>query len=115
MRPQKNDLNRIGWFSWPGVQISARFTGASISARLSGSRSGDRFLTLIDGEPRGDAFNTGRCTGSRRRSWTTGCWKNHVLAEGLAEGRHNVTLRKISEDLNSGWLAGWRAGGMAGG
>lgn len=94
--PSDDRLAYIGRFShegavsrhgWAATQVIARFTGASISANLSGSATGDRYLPVIDGQP-GLAFRTGRSAG----------WETHVLADGLPAGEHILALWKISED-----------------
>jgi len=47
---------KVSYSAWGGTQVSATFSGTSVSARLAGGGSGDRFLTLIDGQPHGQPF-----------------------------------------------------------
>jgi len=83
-------------FAWPGTQIVAQFHGTSVSAKLMGSFTGDRFVPIIDGEPK-QAFIT-----SKRHQG----WKLYTLADGLPGGSHSVVLWKISEDLKESGLDG---------
>jgi len=81
-----------------------RFSGTSISANLTGSVPGDRFLAVIDGKPQ-EPFDTSR----RSKGWQT-----YTLASGLTDGEHTLALWKITEDLSKKSLNGaCRFGGLS--
>lgn len=75
-------------YGWAGTQIVTSFQGSTISANLSGSAPADRYVPVIDGSP-GTPFTTGKGAG----------WEMHVLADGLPDATHTLSLWKVSEDL----------------
>jgi len=94
------------YYAWPGSQIEARFSGTRVSANLTGSRTGDRFLAVLDGEPREPFVVAKHKEG----------WKQYTLAEGLSPGGHTLGLWKITEDLwqkNGGFQGACRFGGLS--
>lgn len=70
-------------FAWPGSMIVGRFKGTAISARLRDDGK-NQFEVLVDGEPK-----TVLKTDKSKDTYT--------LAEGLADGVHDVALYKRTE------------------
>jgi len=70
-------------FAWPGCAVHLRFSGRTIAVRLRAS--GDHFRVVLDGAPRPPLLAEGG--------------PHHLLAEGLAEGAHELVLTKRTEAL----------------
>lgn len=85
---QAATLDDTRYFGWAGTQIASRFRGTYVAALLQGSKTGDRFLTVVDGQPHGEPFVVSSSTSL----------SSFTLAEGLADAEHEVVLWKITED-----------------
>lgn len=70
-------------FAWPGSMIAARFKGTGISARIKDDGK-NHFQVLVDGEPK-TILKTDHTK------------EVYVLAEGLADGVHDVAIYKRTE------------------
>ena len=88
-------------FGWPGAQISVRFKGNWIKARLKGSSGslgsgrGDAFLVIIESY----SMISQITTTTSRIEVKSSDWQEYTLAEGLSVYQENVlTLWKVTEE-----------------